>query len=450
MKISKRSMVFVFFLVFVFLSATVYAAAPDSITSSDIKEADGTSGQDTNSGSGIKTGHIQDGAVTGNKIAAGAVTAPKLGIVCPDGQYLQFTVANGWICSVGTPGPAGPQGPIGPTGLQGPAGATGTMGPQGPLGLTGPQGLTGDTGAQGPMGPAGPIAHYSGVAVVAKSGGDYTDPVVAMNDIATWCGTPSAANPCLLRIMPGIYNIGSSYITLNSYVDIEGSGENTTKITGNQSYFANGVINVRANSTVRYLTVENTGGGENSIAIAVTSYGQFMNASAISSGNSIRCIAIYCNSCILQNITAVSSGQYTSTGVLDAEGTSMMKNVTATGTSSGIYIDSASPTIEFSTAIGDTGIDIRTVTYNVPITAVLGNVSTSGTLGLNIGQQHNSPITVKVDHSSIKGTTNAVSNRETVYIGTSKLEGGPVSNTGTVACVGSYNGNYQMLNTYCQ
>ncbi|MBI4690447.1 MAG: hypothetical protein HY754_09315 [Nitrospirae bacterium] len=36
--------------------------------SQHVKEADGTSGQDTNTGSGIKTGHIQDGAITPSKM----------------------------------------------------------------------------------------------------------------------------------------------------------------------------------------------------------------------------------------------------------------------------------------------------------------------------------------------------------------------------------------------
>ena len=40
----------------------------DSVTSPKIKEADGISGQYTGSGSGVKTGHIQDGAVTAPKL----------------------------------------------------------------------------------------------------------------------------------------------------------------------------------------------------------------------------------------------------------------------------------------------------------------------------------------------------------------------------------------------
>lgn len=60
------------------LTGNIFATPDDSILSQHIKEADGTSGQDTNTGSGIKTGHIQDGAVTTSKIADGAVTDAKI------------------------------------------------------------------------------------------------------------------------------------------------------------------------------------------------------------------------------------------------------------------------------------------------------------------------------------------------------------------------------------
>lgn len=42
-------------------STTAFASVnDDQVTSQKIREADGTSGQDTNSGSGVKTGHIQE------------------------------------------------------------------------------------------------------------------------------------------------------------------------------------------------------------------------------------------------------------------------------------------------------------------------------------------------------------------------------------------------------
>lgn len=50
----------------------------DEVTSVKLKEADNNGSQNTNSGSGVKTGHIQDLAVTGAKIAAGTITSDKI------------------------------------------------------------------------------------------------------------------------------------------------------------------------------------------------------------------------------------------------------------------------------------------------------------------------------------------------------------------------------------
>ncbi|HEX6745741.1 MAG TPA: hypothetical protein VF092_00400 [Longimicrobium sp.] len=52
--------------------------ANDAVTSAKLDEADGSSGQDTSQGSGVKTDHLQDAAVTTAKLAAGSVTTPKL------------------------------------------------------------------------------------------------------------------------------------------------------------------------------------------------------------------------------------------------------------------------------------------------------------------------------------------------------------------------------------
>ncbi|MHB8895175.1 MAG: collagen-like triple helix repeat-containing protein [Candidatus Geothermincolia bacterium] len=241
-----------------------------TVDSAEIAPADGTSGQVLTTGNGVKTGHIQNLAVTGDKIAAGtittgnignnqitndllgsnavtsgkildgAVTAQKLGIVCPDGQYLKYSVAGGWTCSVGTPGPEGPQGPVGPQG------STGAQGPEGTQGLTGAQ------GPAGPEGPAGSMPHYANVVVVAKSGGDFTDPIAAINSITD----SSYSNPYLVKIMPGVYDIGSLYMYPGDFVDIAGSGENATVIVGNGPWV---LYTGFGENEISSLTLENTG-----------------------------------------------------------------------------------------------------------------------------------------------------------------------------------------------
>jgi hypothetical protein len=105
---------------------------------------------------------------------------------------------------------------------------------------------------------------------VAQSGGDYPNPYAAMVDSDNWCGPATETNPCLVKIMPGVYDVGSNSIQMKSYIDIEGSGENNTRIRGNISYNFSGVVLGATFAELRFLSVENTGGG--SFAIAMFNY----------------------------------------------------------------------------------------------------------------------------------------------------------------------------------
>ena len=47
------------------------------------------------------------------------------------------------------------------------------------------------------------LAFYHGrIAIVATSGGKYSDLYTAMNNYTSWCTSPSSTNPCLLKIHP--------------------------------------------------------------------------------------------------------------------------------------------------------------------------------------------------------------------------------------------------------
>src|SRR5690348_11115783 len=51
----------------------------------------------------------------------------------------------------------------------------------------------------------------------------------AMNTISN--SNPSVSNPWLLKLEPGQYDLGNQTLTLQPYVDLEGSGEGTTIIS---------------------------------------------------------------------------------------------------------------------------------------------------------------------------------------------------------------------------
>lgn len=82
----------------------------------------------------------------------------------------------------------------------------------------------------------------------------------------------SGTNPYLLKIEPGIYDLGTGFLTMKPYVDIEGSGEGTTTIIGaGFGNTFNGTVNLADNSELRRLSVVNTGGNSYAIAVRVPS-----------------------------------------------------------------------------------------------------------------------------------------------------------------------------------
>lgn len=76
-------------------SANVASSVPDdSITSAKIGEADGSADQNTNTGLGIKTGHLKNGAVTSDKIALHTIKASNLADASVSGSKLNDI---GWV-----------------------------------------------------------------------------------------------------------------------------------------------------------------------------------------------------------------------------------------------------------------------------------------------------------------------------------------------------------------
>src|SRR6266702_5187497 len=131
----------------------------------------------------VKTADIAIGAVTnsrlfgnisGSKISTGAITAPKIA----DGAVGTAALATGAVTDVKISGVI----------------STAKL----PVGST-----VGTVAAGDHNHDAVYSKKYSNVVVVAKNGGDFTDPLAAINSISN----ASASNPYLIKIMPGVYDL---------------------------------------------------------------------------------------------------------------------------------------------------------------------------------------------------------------------------------------------------
>jgi hypothetical protein len=94
----------------------------------------------------------------------------------------------------------------------------------------------------------------------------------ALRTALSGISSPSSTNPWLLKIEPGIYDIGTTSLPMRSWVDIEGSGMGVTTIRGNVDAAPafDGTINGADNAELRLLTVQATGTGASSAAIAIS------------------------------------------------------------------------------------------------------------------------------------------------------------------------------------
>ncbi len=247
---------------------------------------------------------------------------------------------------------------------------------------------------------------YKNVIVVAKSGGHYNTITDALNSITD----NSATNPYLIYVAPGTY---AETVTMKPYVDIEGAGELTTKITFQGTVgVGTGTVLGADNAELRFLTVENTGGSNDAIAI--------FNSSA---------------SPRLTHVTASAFG-----GIFQNFG---VYNTT-----------SSSPTMADVTAIAS-GASSNYTIFNISSSPTLNNsVVNAGGGTQNVGLVNSAAsgaYTVTVNNSQIMGSSEAVLNDShfTTRISTSQLNGAAFG-SGTWACVFVYNASYIALNSSCQ
>ena len=100
---------------------------------------------------------------------------------------------------------------------------------------------------------------------------------------------PSATNPWLVRLGPGVFDLGSSALTLPTYTALDGAGRDITVIAGTGAASA-GTVNVGDHGTLSRLTVNMTGTGGWGVYLPPQStsvYLEHVTINAISPSNAV-------------------------------------------------------------------------------------------------------------------------------------------------------------------
>jgi len=116
--------------------------------------------------------------------------------------------------------------------------------------------------SSGFLGACTQVSGMNSIAWVATQGGDYTSPIQALNEVNNWCGVPSGANRCLIRIAPGHYDLGNQQLVMRPFVDIQGSGWNMTVLGGARGaadLMDSALVKGSVSSVLSQLTIFNTG-----------------------------------------------------------------------------------------------------------------------------------------------------------------------------------------------
>jgi hypothetical protein len=330
------------------------------------------------------------------------------------------------------------------------------------------------------------------VVTVNPVAGNTTASGTALRNALAGITDASSTKPYVIRVSPGTYDLGATGITMKPYVDIEGSGQQTTVIrgSGNNTSSSTAVVKGAFPAELRNLEVASLGQTFTySVAVLLTAPTTLRNVTLFSSSatNNWGLRSVSTDS-TLENVTVTLVNGTTSYGI-DNTGTGGLAPtirravITMTGatTSYGIHSDqTAAPIIRdadiyVSASAGAYGIAYDRTGFvtgailevtNAKVVATGTSVGGFGVdfnghdqlvlthsniQGSSVGVRNNSPGTsglIVVDQCNIKGTTNSVlASMQTAQIGASKLDG--PANIAFPTCAASFNGNYVPLSASC-
>ncbi|ABB30388.1 hypothetical protein GeomeDRAFT_1344 [Geobacter metallireducens RCH3] len=318
----------------------------------------------------VTNSKIVDGAVTDEKLGFGAVTTPKLADGAVTDAKIAGPIAGHKIGRHGHDAADIVQGTIDAARL--------------------PVGTAPGTVAAGDHTHEGLLRRPAELITVALSGGDFTNPIDALNSITD----ASADKPYLVKIMPGTYDLGIDTLVMKSYVDIEGSGELTTRLRGNAADA--GVVAGASMAELRNLTVQASGTEGTIVGIFNGSAAPRIAHVTVSAEGGKGAYGIYnlMAAPVIADVTVLAGGSDTAFGVFNLHSSPIVRN-SAIKAGNGIY------------SYYSGTVTVEGTSVNASLTTLFTDV----------------------------GATTLVAN--------SRLTGGRPASNGIMKCVGVYDGNYE-------
>ena len=193
----------------------------------------------------------------------------------------------------------------------------------------------------------------------------------------------TSSNPYVIKIAPGDYTENSN-VAMKNYVDVEGSGQNTTTIncacSAINSAESSAVISAtNVTAEIRHLTINNTG-----VALDPDDPDANDTSTGVWTGN----FGVADGSFSMLHVTATATtGGTWGYGVFNSSSSPSMTNVTATATggtgSYGVFNESSSPTMNNVTATGTDGRSSVGVENFLSSSPSMNNVTATATTGGN-------------------------------------------------------------------
>ncbi|HEX2913183.1 MAG TPA: hypothetical protein VH186_20440 [Chloroflexia bacterium] len=302
--------------------------------------------------------------------------------------------------------------------------------------------------------------------IVSPNGTPAQNGTALLNAMVSISGNaPSAGNPYLLKLEPGQYDLGNQTLVLVPFVDLEGSGEETTVISSSGN--ANQATLVAAsNSETRFIKINGSGGRQAGVYVPTGVSEVYLTHVTISTtapfGNVEYALLNRGAVRVDSSTFSVSGGSLNVALFNDNTGSATLLN-------SALNAWGGNQTYAFANNSGSITVHNDTlnawgaVTDNIALhnnvggTATVQNSTLSASGGKNsIAFQNYSD--AKVENSSLN-TSGATSNyaiynynSNKVYVGSSELAGDTASvhiYSGSVTCVASYNGSFVMLGSSC-